>query len=194
MSLGPFVEPPWFHPLDADAELASIPAEATIAGMFFLGLIEGAKQRKVSLAVPRQRYVPFQHYPVAEFAPLLVEAARLFHPGLPLRQGLRHIGAVGPTILAASMLGKVTLGSVEGVHAITKAIAATYSANLRSAQCSVLDTSKSSMRLALSGVHYFLDCHHVGVFEGTLRFAGVQNGRVTIASKSRSSAELLLEW
>src|SRR6476659_4421733 len=189
-----FVDPPWFRPLDADAELADIPAESTLAGMFFRGLMEGAKQRKVSLSVSRPRYLPFQHYPVAEFAPLLIEAARLFHPGLSSREGLRRIGAVGPTILAGSMLGKVTLGSVEGVHAITKAVAATYSANVRGAQCSVLETTKSSVRLALDGVHYFLDCHHVGVFEGTLRFAGVTNGRVKIAGKSRSSAELLLEW
>ena len=35
----------------------------------------------------------------------------------------------------------------------------------------------SSMVLSLEGVHYFLDAHHVGVFEGTLSHAGV-SGRV----------------
>jgi hypothetical protein len=45
----------------------------------------------------------------------------------------------------------------------------------------------------LDKVPYFLDSHHVGTFEGVLRFAGVQ-GTVRIASRSATSADLLLTW
>jgi uncharacterized protein (TIGR02265 family) len=196
MNVVEFADPPWASPLNAESELSGIPAEAAIAGMFFLGLSEGAKRRAVDLPLPRPRYLPFSFYPVAEFAPLLVQAARLFYPLQSVRQGLRLIGQAGPSVLVASMLGKVTLGSAEGVHAVTNAVASTYSINIRSSHCSVLESTANSMRLSLEGVHYFLDSHHVGVFEGTLRFAGANNGTVKIANrnKSRGSAELLLQW
>jgi hypothetical protein len=45
----------------------------------------------------------------------------------------------------------------------------------------------------LDQIHYFLDCHHVGVFEGLMKHAGAR-GRVRIDSRSLSSADLLLEW
>ncbi|HEY0467879.1 MAG TPA: DUF2378 family protein, partial [Polyangiaceae bacterium] len=153
----------------------------------------GAKRRGVSLSGTRERYLPFGFYPVAEFAPLLVAAAGLFHPTLSLRQGLRAIGAVGPAILAQSVLGKVTLGSAIGVHAVIEAVVNTYGVNIRPSTCVVTQQAAKACVVSLTNVQYFLDSHHIGVFEGTMTHAGVK-GRVRIASRSEFSAELLLEW
>ena len=90
-------------------------------------------------------------------------------------------------------MGKVTLGSADGVHNAVAAIANTYSINVRPSECVISESKPTSMVLSLKEVHYFLDSHHVGVFEGTLRFAGV-HGKVRIASHSQVSAELLLDW
>lgn len=188
-----FTDPPWSATLDVERVLAAIPADAKIAGMFFLAVAEGAKRRGVSLPLMRERYLPFSFYPITEFAPLLVQAAGRFHPELSLRQALRILGASGPKAFIASTLGKVTLGAAEGVHETVAAIAKTYEINIRPSRCTILESRPSSMVLGLEGVHYFLDTHHVGVFEGTLSHAGV-SGRVKIASHSRTSAELLLEW
>lgn len=190
---GSFVAPPWDEPLDPETVLAEIPASATIAGMFFLALAEGAERRQVELALPRPRYVPFTFYPVREFAPLLVKAAGLFHPQLSLREGLRRIGTAGPAAFLSSTLGRVTLGASEGVHATVSAIAKTYSINTRPSRCTVLQTEPRFMVLALDDVCYFLDSHHVGVFEGTLEHAGVA-GRVLIRRRSATAADLRLEW
>jgi uncharacterized protein (TIGR02265 family) len=188
-----FNDPPWSSAIDVPKALAAIPADAQIAGMFFLAIVEGAKRRGATLPFPRERYLPFSFYPVTEFAPLLVRAAALFYPDLSLRQALRSLGASGPKAFIASTLGKVTLGAAEGVHATVAAIAKTYGINIRPSRCTVVESKPSRMVLSLEDVHYFLDAHHVGVFEGTLQHAGVQ-GRVKIASYSRTSAELLLEW
>ena len=189
----PFVEPPWEAPLDAAQVLAQVPAAASIAGMFFLALQEGAARRQVQLPFPKARYLPFSFYPVREFAPLLVQAAGLFHPTLPLRQGLRRIGRVGPAAFLSSTLGKVTLGAAEGVHAAVSAIDKTYAINTRPSRCEILEAGPRSMTLSLDDVVYFLDCHHVGVFEGTLQYAGV-DGTVKIARRSDTAADLRLEW
>lgn len=193
MSAPAFVEPPWNEPLDAAQVLGEIPESATIAGMFFLALADGAERRQVQVALPRPRYVPFSFYPVREFAPLLVTAAGLFYPQSSLREGLRRIGTAGPLAFLDSTLGRVTLGASEGVHATVSAIAKTYSINTRPSRCTVLETQPRAMILALDDVCYFLDSHHVGVFEGTLEHAGVQ-GRVLIRRRSTTAADLRLEW
>ena len=188
-----FVEPPWDEPLDAEQVLAEIPESATIAGMFFLALADGAERRQVDLAMPRPRYVPFSFYPVREFAPLLVKAAGLFSPHSTLREGLRRIGRVGPSAFLGSTLGRVTLGASEGVQATVSAIAKTYGINTKPSRCTVLQTEPRSVTLALDDVCYFLDSHHVGVFEGTLEHADVQ-GRVLIRRRSATAADFRLEW
>jgi len=188
-----FNEPPWHAAVDVPRTLLIISADSAIAGMFFLGLLEGAKRRGVTLPLPRERYLPFGFYPITEFVPVLVAAAGLFHPTLPLRQGLRAIGAVGPAVLAKSVLGKVTLGSAIGVHAVIEAVANTYAVNIRGTQCAVTRTAAQACVVSLDNVQYFLDSHHVGVFEGTLTHAGV-NGRVRIKNRGEFAADLLLEW
>jgi uncharacterized protein (TIGR02265 family) len=191
--LSRFSDPPWRAALDVPRALSLISNDSAIAGMFFLGLLDGAKRRGVSLTGMRERYLPFGFYPVAEFAPILVEAAALFHPKLSVRHGLRAIGAAGPAVLAKSVLGKVTLGSAIGVHAMIEAIANTYGVNIRQSSCAVTHQAPQACVVSLDNVQYFLDSHHVGVFEGTMTHAGV-SGRVRIARRSEFSAELLLEW
>jgi len=188
-----FREPPWHAAIDVPRALSLIAADSAIAGMFFLGVVDGAKRRGVTLPGMRERYLPFGFYPVAEFVPLLVAATGLLHPKLSLRQGLRATGAAGPAVLAKTVLGKVTLGSAIGVHAVIEAIAKTYSVNIRPCRCAVTHKAERACVVSLENVQYFLDSHHVGVFEGTLTHAGV-NGRVRIATKSEFNAEFLLEW
>jgi uncharacterized protein (TIGR02265 family) len=188
-----FVDPPWDAPLDVARVLAAIPFDAQLAGMFFQALQQGAERRGVPLEFPRERYLPFGFYPISEFVPLLVEACGRFYPELSLRQALRRIGSVGPTALLSSTLGKVTLGAAEGVHAAVEAIAKTYPINVKGSRCDVLETKPRSMLLSLKGVPYFLDSHHVGVFEGTLQLAGV-SGSVKLRSHNAQAADLLLEW
>jgi uncharacterized protein (TIGR02265 family) len=137
--------------------------------------------------------VQFNFYPLAELARLLVEAAERFFPGRTLRHALRTLGRAAPDAFLSSTLGKVTLGSTEGVHAAVAAMANAYELNLRPSRVSVPDSGASWVVVRLDKVLYFLDSHHVGTFEGILRFAGV-NGAVRVASRSPASADFLLTW
>jgi hypothetical protein len=91
------------------------------------------------------------------------------------------------------MLGKVTLGSAIGVHSVIEAVANTYGVNIRASSCAVTHTAEKACLVSLANVQYFLDSHHIGVFEGTMTHAGV-SGRVRIASQNEFNAELLLQW
>jgi uncharacterized protein (TIGR02265 family) len=189
----PFVEPPWDAPLDAARVCSSIPSDATISGMFFAALVAGAKARGLALPSARDRYTSFHFYPVADLATLLIEAAERFFPGRPLRQALRAMGRAGPAARQTATIGKVTLGSTEGAHAAVGAMGNAYELNLRPSRVSMSGSGPTWATVRLDKVPYFLDSHHVGTFEGVLRFAGVQ-GTVRIASRSATSADLLLTW
>jgi uncharacterized protein (TIGR02265 family) len=189
----PFVDPPWDAPLDRERVVAAIPVDSKISGMFFVALVAGARTRGVALPSARERYVGFNFYPVAELARLLVEAADRFYPDRTLRQALRALGKAAPGAFLASTLGKVTLGSTEGVHAAVGAMANAYELNLRPSHVATLDTGPSWAIVRLNKVSYFLDSHHVGTFEGILKFAGVK-GSVQVASRAATSADFLLAW
>jgi uncharacterized protein (TIGR02265 family) len=188
-----FEEPPWAAPLDTPAMLASIPKEAQIAGMFFLALIARSTQLNVVLPSLRDRYVGFQFYPQSELAQCLLEAAPRFYPQLRLREALRIMGQAAPRAVVASTMGKVIFGSAEGVHAAVQAMTGMYQLNMRIGRGEVLETAERWMVVGLHDVNYLLDSHHVGVYEGVMIHSGVK-GRVSIATKNRSSAELLLQW
>lgn len=188
-----FVPPSWTAPLDAERAIAAMPEDATIAGMFFVALMEGAQRRQLELTFARSRYLPFGFYPIREFAQQLVAAAPLFYPGATLRQGLRLIGRVGPRAFLTSTLGKVTLGAAEGVHAAVTAVANTYAVNIKPSRCEVKQSSPRSMVISLDEVPHFLDCHHIGVFEGCLEHAGA-TGEVRIHARGERAADLWLSW
>jgi uncharacterized protein (TIGR02265 family) len=192
-SPGVFVEPPWHAPLDAEEEIARVPEDATISGMFLAPLVIEAKRQGVTLPSARDRYVPFKFYPLREHCRLLVETCDRLFRDRPLRQALRRLGRGAPAALAASTLGKVVLGSAEGVDQVVSAMAKAYPLNARPSRVTVLETRPGRAVVRLEDVYYFVDSHHVGTFEGALKFAGVA-GRVLIASKSRVCADLLLEW
>jgi uncharacterized protein (TIGR02265 family) len=189
----PFVDPPWDAPLDAERAILDIPADATIAGMFFLAVVTAAKTRGIALPSARERYVQFKFYPLAELARLLVEASERFFPERTLRHALRTLGRSSPDAFLASTLGRVTLGSTREVHSAVAAMAAGYEINVRPCRVSVLDKEARWTVVRLDKVMHFLDSHHVGNFEGLLRFAGVK-GAVRIASRSPTSADFLLTW
>jgi uncharacterized protein (TIGR02265 family) len=188
-----FSPPDFRSPLDRDAVLAQIPESATISGMFLMPLVEEAKRRGAELPSARARYVPFSFYPLREHARLLLETCDRFYPDRCLREALRKLGRGAPKALVASTLGKVVLGSVEGPHDVIAAMAKAYPLNARPSSVTVLESARGRSVVRLEDIYYFVDCHHVGAFEGALNFAGVK-GSVLYAKRGRAAADLLIQW
>jgi uncharacterized protein (TIGR02265 family) len=186
-------EPPWRSPLDVHRQLDAIPPEATISGVFLSSLFEMALARGVTLASRRDRYLPFRRYPLREHAELLVEASTACWPREPLRQGLRRIGRGSPKALVQSMLGRIVLGSVEGPADLVRAMARSYPMHVNPGSVEVVELARGELVVRLRDITYFLDCHHVGVFEGVLRHAGVEGG-VSIHNHSAKDADFLLRF
>ena len=167
-----------------------MPATAQVRGLLIAPMVEDAKKRG---PLPRDRYVPFNLYPLREHARLLVDSCHALFPALPLREALRKLGRGAQGAFVASTLGKVTLGAAEGVHDVVAAFAKGYELNLQPGRARVVESGARYLVVSLDDVHYFIDSHHIGAFEGALGRAGVR-GRVRIAPRGRVAADLLLDW
>jgi uncharacterized protein (TIGR02265 family) len=188
-----FLSPPWTAPLDGMEVVRAIPDGATIAGMFPAALVQEAKRRGVSLTSARELYLPFEFYPTAEHALLLVQAAQLFFPDKPLRAALRILGRAAPDALLSSTLGRVVLGTAQGALAALEAIARTYAMNVRPSSAELVEAAPGRAVVRIRALPFFLDSHHVGVLEGTMRYAGV-HGSVRIRADDAAQADLLCTW
>jgi uncharacterized protein (TIGR02265 family) len=193
MPSGSFVEPPWDARLDEAAVLEAIPEGASISGMFVAPLVAEAKRLGFALPSARERYLPYKFYPLVEHARILLETCERIYPDKPRRQALRKLGRGAPQALVSSTLGRVVLGSVEGTQAAIDAMAKAYPLNARPSKVTVVESRPGATIVRLEDIHYFLDSHHVGTFEGVLKFAKVR-GRVLIAERGPGAADFLLEW
>jgi uncharacterized protein (TIGR02265 family) len=191
-SLG-WVDPPWSQPLDGDAAVRAVPADATMTGLFLDAVAGIAREQRIALKSARPRYVQFQPYPLREHCELLVEAARALFSDVPLRQGLRKLGRGAPHALVRSTIGRVVFASAEGPLDIIRAMAKSYSMHMRPSSLEVEAEGPRAAVVRVHDVHNFLDSHNIGVFEGVLKYAGVK-GTVKIRPYTRTSADLLCVW
>ena len=191
--LSPFREPPWNAPLDIEREIECIPASAQVRGMFILPVLQEAKRAKISMQRMRDRYLPFQFYPLREHARLLADTAAAVYPKLPMRQALRKLGRGAPYAFSGSTLGRVLLQAAQGPLEVASALAKGYELTLDPGRAIVEERGPSCVDVSLEEVHYFVDSHHVGAFEGALKFANTR-GHVKLHRISAAQAVLRLTW
>lgn len=192
-SLQDFVEPSWRDPIDMQRTLAAVPDSATITGMFLEATAREAQKRGKIIPSARDKYIGFRFYPLREHVLLLIEGCTVYYPGKPARMALRKLGRAAPNALLTSTFGRVGMGSAQSPQDIIAAMAKSYGVSMPSSSAHMLEVGPKSVIVRLQSVPYFLDCHHVGVYEGVLRFAGV-DGDVKVRSYGPADADLLCTW
>lgn len=190
-----FVDPPWSAPLDANRVLRAIPESATIIGMFCDAVVEATKKKGARLPSARDKYTHYKFYPLKEHVQLLVEACPLLYPGKSVRHALRKLGRAAPQAMLGSTIGKVTLGAASGsgLEDALRAWAKTYPLHLRPGSVDIKEVAKNHALVRLEDIHYFLDSHHVGSFEGLFSMLE-KRATVKIDSRDSMSADLLCTW
>lgn len=192
-SLHDFAEPDWKKPLDTQRALTLVPESATITGMFLEACARDARKSGKVLPSARDKYLSFRFYPLREHVQLLIEAASAYFPGQPMRLALRKLGRAAPTALLTSTFGRVGVGSAQSPRDIVRAMATSYGVSMPGSHAELVEMGPTSLLVRMRSVPFFLDCHHVGVYEGVLRFAGVR-GEVRILCHSTADADLLCTW
>lgn len=160
--------------------------------MFIIPVLQEAKRVGASLS-KRDRYVPFQFYPLREHAQLMVEASALIFPQMSLRQGLRRLGRGAPQAFVSSTLGRVVLQSAQGVTEVVTALAKGYELNMKPGRAYVDQPRPRVLDVTMEQIYFFVDSHHVGAFEGALQFAGTR-GKVRVHRVDAHTTVLRIEW
>jgi uncharacterized protein (TIGR02265 family) len=188
-----FVAPDWDAPLDVAAYVESIPHGAGIKGMYPAAVVDAARSRGLALPSARERYLSFQDVPLREYAGLLVEATRAFHPTATLRTGLRRVGRQTHDVFARSVIGRVVLSTADDLPGALVSTAKAYAISIPPAHAEVIEAGSRRAVLRFFAVYNFLDCHHVGVLEGVARACGVRVD-VRLRLDSPHSGDIELTW
>lgn len=181
------------EPLNVAQALSVIPEHAVAKGYLIRAVVRAAERFGAVLPSARSHYVPFDDYPLREHARLMCEACDVIYADLPLREGLRRIGWYTPGAFAQTLIGKLRLAGSPDVLSVIDAIAAGYEASLSHGRVTVENWSDGYAELRLTDVYHFLDCHHVGVFEGCVRHVRGR-GSVQMYQRDVSNAQLIVRW
>jgi uncharacterized protein (TIGR02265 family) len=127
-------------------------------------------------------------YPGRELLEVLVEAATLAFPEVPLREGLRRLGhQVFPAVkgtAAGTFLFSVAGSNVRAALGLTSRAYALFGSHARAELSAVAD---DTVIVELRNVWSFPDCYHVGIFEGGVSAFG---GRATVAVCRHSDCDV----
>ncbi|MBX3270803.1 MAG: DUF2378 family protein [Sandaracinaceae bacterium] len=192
--LASFAEPPWGAPLDAEAVIAGLPPESSMRGMFLSAVVGRAARDGLTLPSARERYLPFEPYPLHEHCRLLVELARAAWPQDTLRQGLRRIGRGAAQAFRSSTFGGVTVGAADNVGDVLAEMAKTFAVLAKPGRIEVVERGGGYAVLELTDIHFFLDSHHVGVYESALRLAGARDAHIRVRLETTSRGHFLCTW
>lgn len=183
----------WDAPLEPEAELAAIPEDATIAGMFPMPLAAEAAKLGSPLPSALSRYAHFKFYPLRHHVTLMFEAAQVFFPQLSMRKALRKIGRGATPALLTSTLGRVVWATAITPATAIEALARSYAINLKPGEAELRAHDDGHAIVELRDIHYLLDSNHVGAFEGALRPFD-RRASVRIHRLGPGHAELLVTW
>lgn len=185
--------PDWDAPLDVEAQLALVPPEAAVRGMFFSQVQQ--EYRKRGLEPPTtESFQAFQRYPMRRLMELLVDAAGTVHADVPLREGLRRLGHGAYGVFADSLVGR-TLFSALGhdVGRIFGLAGRAWPHAATAGSLEVEDAGERSVRIRAHDFVLFPECTAVGIAEGVL-LACERPGVVACRPESSTRVDFWIHW
>lgn len=187
-----FQHPQFTGPVDVDAVLARIPEGRTVKGVFASYMLALLEKRGLVLASSFPRALPFKDYPLDTYARLLVEASQAFFPNAAPREALRRVGRGAYDVLESATFGRVLFSLSDGTAGLLRAAARAYEMT-GYGRAVIVASHPNALHVQLEDVWTFLDCHHVGVFDGVMHRAGAK-GEVLVRNVTDSSIELWCAW
>ena len=156
--------------------LQLVPKAATIKGLFITSVIEELGTKRQQLAESSNRYTAFKDYPLTLQVKLIAEVARLAHPEVPLREGIRRVGLGIYPRFAASLLGKVLFSAVgTDPVAMMRAGSKAYASAASVGSVELVHADQGSATLRLQAMYNFIDCYQVGILQGAFSVLGIKS-------------------
>jgi len=188
-----FVEPDWDDPIDFQARLAAIPAQAVVRGMF-LQLLQQNVRRDLPAPLRDRRYLAFKNYPMREYVELLAACCAERSARAPIAQHLRELGRSVYPSYAQTITG-TAIFAVAG-HSYRRVIElcpTAYRVSVERARVSVRSIADGHAVVELRELWNFPDLHQVGIFEGAMSVCNV-SGTIRVEPIDFGSANFEITW
>jgi uncharacterized protein (TIGR02265 family) len=188
-----FIIPDPTAPLDLAERVAALPPHATVKGMFFQSISDQANAA-TGKHPGRDRYVSYKDYPLREWMDLLLKAARLTFPRLPVREGIRRLGQGSYPAFAKSTVGRVLMAAAgTNFGAALRLAPQAFALTSNTTRCEVRSMVEGRAVLRLIRAYDWTEALHTGVFEGTMR-TFQRAGIVRVRILSMNSADFEITW
>ncbi len=193
--------PPLGHAVDVERYLKACPLDEKTQGTFLQYIRDEVVQRvgsapaKLFDGLPRERWLPFLKYPLRELMHLVVNAARILYPKLPLAEGLRRVGWFAYPSFAATMAGRVVLFAFgETLDDVVRSVPKVYRICVPEAQVTLTSQTERHFEAEFRGVHCFVDTYHRGVIEGAIWCHGFQPSVAVTPGVRICDADMIADW
>ncbi len=185
-----FAEPDWNAPLDLEERLAHVPADAMNKGIVLMGPVHEVKE-KTGKQIGRGEYGLFTDYPVKEMIEIILEAARLLHPDVPIREGIRRVGRGLFPRLRSSAAGRMLFALAgNNIFSAVRLVGRAHAlGSCTRASASVVD--EHTILVEVRNAWIFPESYQVGIYEGALPTYN-KTGRVLVRTRSLSEIDLKL--
>jgi uncharacterized protein (TIGR02265 family) len=188
-----FAEPDWGAPIDFEARLKAVPADATVRGMFLQLLLEGITG-EAALAVRGRRYVSFKSYPMRDYIELLSISCTKSVRGLAHAECVRRLGRTVYPKYASTITGTAIFAAAgHNFRRMLELCPAAYRISTPSAAVSILSIEDGRARIALRNLWNLPDFHQVDIIEGAMDVCGAV-GTISIERHSFCDVDLDVRW
>lgn len=188
-----FVEPDFGAPIDFEARLKAVPADATVRGMFLQLLLEGISG-EAALAVRGRRYVSFKNYPMRDYVELLAISCTKSVRGLAHGECVRRLGRTVYPKYASTITGTAIFAAAgRSFRRMLELCPAAYRISTPTAAVSILSIEDGRARVALRRLWNLPDLHQVGIFEGAMDVCGAV-GSVLVERHSPCDVDFDVRW
>ena len=188
-----FAEPEWDAPIDFEARLAAVPADATVRGMFLQQLLEGMSG-DAAVAVRGRRYLAFKSYPMRDYVELLALSCTRSARGIAHGQCVRRLGRMVYPTYAATITGTAIFAAAgRNFRRMLELCPAAYRVSTPSAEVSIVEIENGRARIALRRLWNLPDLYQVGIFEGAMDVCGAV-GAITVERHSLGDVDFEVRW
>lgn len=187
-----FAFPDWSAPFDLQEHLRSVPADATVKGMFLSSTVEAVRDSGGGL-LTSEKFTAFRDYPLSRTLELLVEGAPLVYPDLPLRDGMRRLARPAFPVFAGSLVGRAVFAAVGRDPRSVLGLASRawrHATNTGKLESEPQDENTTLVRVC---EFHLTEAVAVGIAEGVLEACG-RRGRVARRMQSPTEGDFLIRW
>jgi uncharacterized protein (TIGR02265 family) len=196
------MRPPDFtSPIDVEAHISRLPANATTKGMFFNALIDrvGGRASRSELmyraGLPEStRFLPFRDYPMAANIRLTVAVAVLLYEREPMGVALHALGRVAVDAFRESHMGRIVLDALNMDPATLFRLAPRiYGALFNFGRIDFESVTSTRCRMYVRSMPIFIETFQVGAIESALELSRAR-GKVELSLDSIADAVVEVSW